>query len=197
MKFSNTTAYAPHFLRRLAVWCRAEIGLPAAQLRAVDFRNRRDKWVCGRADWSGRILVRIGRAPDAPLAWTHRTIKVECRDRMAAIVFVTAHEIQHIKNYRDGSHAQLTADRDMEPHCDRAGNRVMKAFEERREELLAEWNAAPERAAAALAPDPIAKRAAKAATDLARWERKLKLAKGKVAKYRARVKYYARKDGAT
>lgn len=39
----------------------------------------------------------------------------------------------------------------------------------------------------------IAKRAAKTAADLARWERRLKIAKSKVTKLRKRAKYYAGK----
>lgn len=173
MQITNTTTLAKPFIRRLVAWCRGELGLPAKHLRQVDFRNRSDKWVCGRAYWSGRIIVRIGTAPDCPLDWTHRTIKVHCPDRMAAIIFVTAHEIQHIVNYTDGTDRQLRRARDLEPHCDRAGNRVMKRFLERRDELLAEWNVADAPAetpaaepapmrSAALAPDPAAKRAAKA-----------------------------------
>lgn len=114
--------------------------------------------------------------------------------------------MQHIINWVDGSHDALVRARDMEPHCDRAGRRVLAAFEADRERLLAEWNAEPLRAAAALAPEPnpepqpaapalsaAQRRAAKAATDLARWERKLKLAKTKVAKYRAKVKRYRKR----
>ena len=41
-------------------------------------------------------------------------------------------------------------------------------------------------------PDVKAKRAAKAAADLARWQRRLKLAQTKVKHYRKRVRYYDR-----
>jgi hypothetical protein len=47
----------------------------------------------------------------------------------------------------------------------------------------------------AVRPDLIKQRAEKAAIDLVRWERKLKLARTKVAKLRRKVKYYAKKTG--
>jgi len=46
------------------------------------------------------------------------------------------------------------------------------------------------------ARDVVGGRATKAAADLARWERKLKVAKAKVAKYRKRVAYYAKRTAA-
>ena len=79
---------------------------------------------------------------------------------------------------------------------------VMDAFDADRERLLAEWAAEPARSAATstaptfkdtLRASIVERRAAKAQADLERWQRKLKLAQGKVRKYKARVRYYERK----
>jgi hypothetical protein len=184
MNLTNTTKLPNHFLRRMTAWCREQVGLAAEHLVQVDFRNK-SYGICGQAWWEGRVMVRFSEL---------YTTDEDKNPDFYWIVFVLAHEIQHVKNYRDGSHRQLVKDRDLEPHCDRIGRSVAGKFRDTQEALVAEWSAEPVRSAAKSIPrDPVVERATKAATDLARWEKKLKLAKTKVKKYKARVAYYAKK----
>jgi hypothetical protein len=73
------------------------------------------------------------------------------------------------------------------------------AFRESRDTLLAEWlREKPQRPAKAK-PSIVDRRAERAAKLLSRWERRLKMAKTKVTKYRRKVNYYgavaARRQG--
>jgi hypothetical protein len=65
-----------------------------------------------------------------------------------------------------------------------------------REGLLAEWNypVAPRESKSKLSL--IDKRAAKTEADLSRWQRKFALARTKIKKLKARVKYYEKRQAA-
>lgn len=196
MKLTNTTHLAPHFIRRMVSWCCREIDLPARSVKVATFCRRTYGTGCnGRAWYRSEILVRVGPDRGYPIQWDHRGVELVIPDQLAAIVCVTAHELQHLKNWHTpGMDAKLRADRDMEPHCVRIGKAVMLRFEEHRVELLAAWNKVPARQAADRGPrNIVAERAAKVTADLARWERKLKLARTKVAKLKQRVAYYAKR----
>jgi hypothetical protein len=100
---------------------------------------------------------------------------------------------------RDGRHNEGSAQM--------AERYAVKAFAANRDALLAKWRAGlvetPPALAAESAPNFKTllrasireRRAAKAAAMLARWQRKLKLAKTKCRHYEKRCKYYARKAG--
>jgi hypothetical protein len=196
VRVTNTTGLKREFLRRMTVWCAKQIGLPLEKVAQADFRNRSGFGARGTAWRSGRIMVRFTKHTEGyPITRkNHRGTDLYFRDQLANVVYLTAHELTHLMNWHDGTDAQLRRERDLEPYCVRSGNRVMKLFEEQREELVAAWSAAiPARKAAKPPKDPVALRAAKARLDLARWERKLKFAKTKVAKYRAKVKRYAKR----
>ena len=70
--------------------------------------------------------------------------------------------------------------------------RVLRTFRESRESLLAEWNTPPKQRESKPKPSRQERNAVRAASNLAAWERKLKLAKTKVSKYRKQVRYYER-----
>jgi hypothetical protein len=118
-------------------------------------------------------------------------------DRTEALINVTAHELRHLRAIID---KEKTRRRDYYGSSERLteldAQKVLTKFRENRESLLAERSAGessdvPVKKSLA---DVVAKRAAKAAADLARWERKLKLAKTKVSVYRRKVKYYERRE---
>lgn len=200
MRIKNTSRFSYHFVRRMVTWACKEIGLDPKHLRKVRF-TKAGGWCRGRAWDHGEILVRCGPdRPDYPMDWTHRGVELIVKDATAAAIYVTGHELQHIKNWTTRINGKLLdtvlrESHDLEPHCVRMGKKVMLAFEDNREKLLAEWNKEPYVRAAAEAPpkkDIVAERFKKAKYDLANWERKLKLAKTKVSKYRDKVRYYQR-----
>ncbi len=195
MRLKNSADLPDVFLRRMVSWCCRELGLPTKHVRACEFTNCHPSRVFRGKAWytSGRILVRIS-AEDSPFPFTgrrnSRAPEFTLADRIEALVKVTAHELAHIERHqRNAPRGNHEAD------TDRQALQVLRAFRDRREELLAAWSAVPVSVAADAPPTAnlIEKRHAKAAADLARWERKLKLAKTKVKKLAARVRYYERK----
>lgn len=198
MKITDTTGhYSDRFIKKLIQFCCKTLGMPANWITRVDFRGRTDGYVCGRAWWGGRILIRFDKTNNGPHHWTRRVVDVQCPDLISTIVFVAAHECQHVMNYNDGSHNKLTKARDLEPHCDRRGKFVMLKFLEKREALLKEWTGEPTILQETVVveevkPEPSPK-LLKAQADLARWQKKLKLAKTKVKKYERKLKYHQKK----
>jgi hypothetical protein len=209
MKLTNTTRWPDRFLRRLISWCCRELELPVRQIIGARFGKRRGGRWSGRAFGTRRILVRIGDAVTYPTASVytqqHGAVVFTADDPHELLIKITAHELAHCK------YPPRSSRRGYEQSIDAHAFHVLRAFREQRAELLALWNAgsvatapagAVESAAARQAvakrkPHIVTKRAAKAAADLARWERKFKLAKTKLRKLRARVKYYESKTAAT
>lgn len=190
MKIKNSTDWPNHFLRRLVSWCCKQLDHPASKVRLAQF-TRYSGAYRGRAWSSRRILCRVGSADRFPMAPDNRPGMAGevFADQTEALVAVTAHELAHLAQYREGRIGGLKQMRVTEPATRREEVRVLRAFRANREVLLAEWSAAPpkpEKPKASLQD----KRAAKAQADLGRWQRKLKLAQTKVRKLKTRVKYY-------
>jgi hypothetical protein len=194
MKLKNSTDWPDHFLRRMAAWCCRQSGLPVRKLRRAEFRNRLARAYSGHADWSGRIVCSIGPAERFPLREDHRDgmSNEVMADRTEALVAITAHEVEHICQYREGRDSKLTERRRSEPATRAHEVRVLRLFRANREALLAEWSAEP--AAKPAKPRPTRQQINEANTRklLAAWERKLKLAKTKVSTYRRKARYYDR-----
>jgi hypothetical protein len=203
MKLTNSTSWPDTFLRRMVTWCREQIGLPARCVKAARF-GATHRGFSGRAYLqSFRIGVRVGcrerfpthfRVPgvDAADEWPRIL-----NDREEALVKVTAHELCHLDNYRLGDKTRgRNGCGGSEGWTQRQAEKVLFAFRADRERLLAEWSAAAELVAADTPPRPsiVEKRAAKAAADLSRWQRKLRLAQTKVKKLKARVAYYTKRQ---
>lgn len=202
MKLKNSTDFSDRWLRRMVAWCCREIGLPVRQLRRAQFTNTKVAYR-GRAwGYSRRILVRIGPAEKFPSpSWKYGGAMVDaCNDRVEGLVSITAHELFHILQ----SVERLRRTR-KERSCVRAENLVRRKFSENREALLAIWGpmheppevVPPSDPQPKSRPDLIAKRSAKASKMLSAWERRLKMAKRKVAEYRRRARYYERKLNGT
>lgn len=191
MKLRNSTDFPSHFLRRLVSWCCKQIGLPAKWLHSAQFTNC-ELAFRGRA-WYRDVLIRIG--PDSHFPFpAHSYGGYEApalSDRLETLIWITTHELTHV--LQNGSPQGRR--RDKEYSCEWHAHQALKAFQADRERLVAEWSAEPLRSAALSAPKPstVERRAAKAREDLLRWQRKLTLAKGKVKKYTARVRYYEKK----
>lgn len=195
MRLRNSTDFSDRFLRRLVSWCAKMAELPPSKVRAAQFTTTRAAYR-GRAWWSMRILVRIGDAKHFPVNGKYpglvRAPEYVLADRIEALVHITAHEIEHLYDYHEG--IRITR----EGQVDFRALKTLEAFRENRDALLAEWSAPT---AIDLAPKKpttsvVDARAKKALADLQRWETRLRLAKTKVSKYRARVRYYERKSAA-
>lgn len=194
MKLKNTTDFADHFLRRLVSWCCRELELSRKKIREVRFRNSRSVWG-GRAYWRSRITVCIGSASECNQTLKHWKFndgfQIVTNHRIEVLVVTTAHELAHIEQFWRVGPRQSRLERVTEGQA----YRLLTAFRANRESLLAAWNEPPAPRAKATV-SIIDRRAEKAADDLARWQRKAKLAQTKIRKLKARVRYYERRQAA-
>jgi hypothetical protein len=198
MKLANSTDFSDQMLRRMVSWTCKQLGFPASKLGSVQFRNRARRSYSGHAYYPRRIVVSIGPASRFPTKPDSRPgMQNEVfADRTEALIAVTSHEIAHLLQWREGRTRQLELHRRTEKDARWHEVLVLRAFRAEREALLAAWSHEPQAATIKMTPSVVEKRADKAATDLARWQRKLKLAQTKVRKLRTRVKYYERKSAA-
>lgn len=207
MKLTNTTTtptIPDHAIRRMTSYCCRVLGIPAREITDLTIRNRSDGSTSGRC-WlrTGRIVCSVGyilseresdgavRCPDDPGLYRH-TDDWHLRLRMDKLLGVLAHEVAHRATYLQGTakgprngHAGCS-EKDTQWHA----NIIMRAFWRDRDSLLDRWlqePKRPERAAARAAKDPRQQRAEKDAELLKTWQRKLALAKTKVAKYKRKV----------
>ena len=198
MKIVNTLEWPDHFMRRMAAWCCREIGLPVRSLKKAAFRRSSSAWG-GRAYLrEGSIGVRVGDAKWFPQT-TRRHTCLESEtiaDRLECLVDVTAHEVAHLEQFARRSKSRRNGGAGgSERNTQRIAYRTLRTFRENRDALVAEWSREPEQTAEKPKATIIEKRAAKAATKLAEWERKQKVAARKVREYRRRVSYYEKKYG--
>lgn len=187
MKFTNTTDFADHFLRRMTVWIARELRVPTTtrgkvfpRLRQIRFTKYRQYWR-GRAWSSGRVLVRIGPNEGYPGRVHAPTYTIA--DNIEALVKVTAHEIAHLANWQECSKTR-------EARIDGIALGVLYKFRSMREDLLAQWGEAPKERAKKPRLTLQQRNEAKARAKLAEWEKKLRTAKTKVAKYKRSVTRY-------
>lgn len=195
MKLRNSTDYPNYFLRRMVGWICRQVDYPASRVREAQFRNRTGSVYSGHAYGSRRIVASVGPASMFPFGPDNRPglAGMVLADRMECLIAITAHELAHLHQYANRRTAKLKGRVEFDARWHEV--KALDAFRASRERLLAEWSAEPERCAALSAPKPTLteRRAAKAAADLARWQRKLKLAQTKVQQYKRRVAYYAKK----
>lgn len=194
MKLTNTTDWPDHFLRRLVSYCCGQIGLPVRWMKSATFRNTK-----GRRTYSGLGGGRSIRAtvttretafplpPDSRPGMDNESFA----DRLEALVAITAHELEHCRQSREGRMTTLANRRGLERNTRAVEVRVLRAFRADRDRLVAEWMAPPVRVAK---PKPSRAEAneARARKALADWQKKLKLAQTNVRKYRAKVRRYDR-----
>lgn len=199
--WKNSTDWPNYFLRRMVSWVCKELQYPRSHLVDVEFGNRTNCAFSGRA-WGnklwGQILVRIGPADRFPVqSKTYRDSFTvgEIKDRMEALIEVTAHELAHCDNDRRGNKSRGRYEKTgntggSERLTDAMSKQVLKAFREKREELLEEWSKEPARKAKAKKVSPVEKRANNAFAKVKEWESKLKRAKTTLAKWKRKAKYY-------
>jgi len=177
-------------LQRLVRWCCQRLDLPIRSVKLATFRNSRSTWGGAAYYWKGQITVCIGDACHFPTATKRHAsgLQESIADRLEALVMVTAHELAHILQ-RHCKRRGIGSGGGMEAATDWHALPILREFRAQREALIAEWVVPPatEQKQAVPAQE---KRAKKAQDDLARWSRKLQLAKTKVRKLTLRVRYY-------
>lgn len=193
MIFKNSTVWPNYFLRRMLSFCCKELGMPVRAIRDVAFRNSRSSWGGSASYWRGRITVCVGRAEHFPArGYRHGNgHQNTIADRTECLVWVTAHEAAHC--LQNGTKTRAQGGGGSEIATEWHAKPVLEKFRAMRDALLAEWNEAPALAIKGPALTLTERRRAKAIADLAKWERKLKLAKTKVKKLKTRVNYYNKK----
>lgn len=205
----NTTEFSNEFLAAMVRWCAreagAKIGAYRFQFRTTSQRTRRE--------WSGRVyyLRRLiscctptsDRKDQYPIVarrytprWVAEPKGLTHPDRLELILHIASHEISHGLYYSMGSDLCRN-----EAVVDHQAWLVTNQFRSNREALVKEWEYKEVQhvALAATIPktDPrttaAAKREANARSKLAEWERKQAMAKTKVKRWAAKVRYYDRK----
>lgn len=198
MKLHNRTDWPDWMLRRMVAWCAKQIELPMRAVEAASFGRRSDGAYSGHAWYAGRIRVTIGPATAYPTRehiYPDRKSKAYTApafaDPIEGLIGVTAHELAHIYCYQQGSWKGRAKSYVGERRTMHEERRILDLFRADRAALLAAWNEPP---AAALKSKPSRqeRNEARIRKQLATWERKLKLAKTKVAAYRRKANYYDR-----
>lgn len=208
----NITSTHPEFdaafTRRAVAWIARELGVPRGGLRrwSITVRQRRTRSYSGRCYYyERRVVCSIRAGITSPVSVAHnreeREREMEAADGVEVFVKLMAHELEHaramiVSSGDPGMMRRLNH----EPRVRAIDYRIMLRFRAQREELLVAWRCEAEPAVESAAPAPsksrpglVERRAAKAAAMLAAWERRLKMAKTKAAKYRRRVAYYQRR----
>lgn len=204
------TGYPSHVVRRASRWAAKQIGLDGKVLRALTIEvgyRRAARWKDGDT-WGGwykhgkrLVQVLLGRNIRYPTPAGHNRSEADrfANDEWEVFVKLLAHELEHARCYAITQSWEERARLNHEPRVRAIDWRVLLAFREARDTLLADWLREPAKRPTKPKPSVVDRRAERAATLLAQWERKLKMAKTKVAKYRRKVNYYgaaaARRQG--
>lgn len=220
MKINNCIDCPDHFLRQIIVFCCSELGVPLSYLSEIAFyhtRKSRRPRIRVLADgtkkriyypcYSGRAYlskktISVRMSPDADSfpaeTYKHRNGLYETlADRVEALVYVTAHEVAHHEQYiRQVKTRRGGRPGGSEVNTDRYAFQVLRVYRDNRDALLAKWSTTLTATIKPKKPKATAveQREKNARDLLEKWERKLKLAKTKVAKYRKKVAYYDRKN---
>lgn len=118
---------------------------------------------------------------------------------VAMLAFLIRHEVAHASEGRPSAYAGRngrTREFDMEDACNEAAGRFVRSLRDRFPEVLREWIQIARkdrlRRAGPTREERIARNLLEKQARLSTWERKLKLAQGKVKKYRSQVRRYER-----
>jgi hypothetical protein len=153
----NVSPLSDRFVRKCVEWCCDQTSWCPQMLHSATFGNRFHplRWWNGRA-WYYRNLPSHSRI-GVKVNWQRVTTIFPYKLRQhglviplpsveSLVVFVVAHELQHLVNHNtrlpNGRtlHADLCEARDLERHCHRTGLRVQSVFEANRTSLLEDWN---------------------------------------------------------
>ncbi len=209
----NHPGYPSHVVRRAARWAAKQIGMDAKVLRTLTVevgyrRGRSNGWGGWYHHFGGRVQVllpKMGSDKYYPASMANniaeRQAGREANDEWELFVAILAHELEHARCYAVARNWEERARLNHEPRVRAVDWRALLAFREARETLLADWLREKPQRPAKPKPKPsiVDRRAERAAKLLSQWERRLKMAKTKVGKYRRKVNYYgavaARRQG--
>lgn len=191
MQFKNTTPLSDRFFRRMLSWIATLYCYPIRELKSANFGK------CNTNIWSHARGGRFGLQwkinfdyNSFPSTHTYAGRKAElgwpvitCNDIDEIIVMLTAHELHHVVQMHERRGIN-------EKETERETKWVLEEFKKCKEELLAHWKEPVKEKIV----DIKTVRANKANADLKKWQRKLKLAKTKVALYQKKVNYYDKLD---
>lgn len=195
--------YPRHVVRRAVAWAAKRIGLEGkhSKLLTIEvgycpttYRREGDTWR-GIYQHSTRLVrVNLGRDIEYPSLVGHNRSEQGryASDEWEVFIHLLAHELEHARCYAVSRSWDERARLNHEPRVRAIDWRVLLAFREARETLLAEWTRAVAERPAKAKPSVVDRRAERAAKLLADWERRLKMAKTKVTKYRRKVGYYSK-----
>ncbi len=200
--------YPRHVVRRATIWAAKQIGFESSHRQpiTVEVGYRRNR--CGHGSWGGwykhaerRVQVLLPRGPISyPQSMAHGIAEREqgrdARDEWELFIAILAHELEHARAYAVSRSWDQRARLNNEGRVRAVDHRVLLMFRESRETLIAEWTqpVAEFTPVEEWKPKPavVDMRAERAAKLLADWERRLKMAKTKVSKYRRKVAYYCK-----
>lgn len=195
--------YPRHVVRRATAWAAKQIGLEGKHRKSLTIEvgycpttihRDGDTWR-GIYRHSERLVrVNLGRNIVYPTSVGHNRSEEgrHANDEWEVFVHLLAHELEHARCYAVSRSWDEWARLNHEPRVRAVDWRVLLAFREAREKLLAEWTQPVDERPEKPKPSVVDRRAERAAKLLADWERRLKMAKTKVTKYRRKVSYYSK-----
>jgi len=201
MKIKAThSGYSRDTIRRAVAWAAKQIGLEPKHAKplTVEVGYRRCQMGLGWGGWYRHrerlvqvLLPRDRDHDDWPTSMANNAEEKlagrDAHDEWELFVAILAHELEHARCFAVARNRTERKRLNFEPRVRATDWRTLLAFRESRETLLADWlREKPQRPKTSV----VERRAERAGELLASWERRLKLAKTKVAKYRRKVKYY-------
>jgi hypothetical protein len=198
--------YSRDTIRRAVAWTAKQIGLEAkhAKRLTIEVGYRRCRMGLGWGGWYGHrerlvqvLLPRDRDHDDWPTSMAHNAEEKlagrDAHDEWELFVAILAHELEHARCFAIARNQTERKRLNFEPRVRATDWRTLLAFRESRETLLADWLREKPQRQTRPKKSVVEQRAARAEELLADWERRLKLAKTKVSKYRRKVKYYQKR----
>jgi len=168
------------FLRRMLGWIAKELEIPCKKIVQARFDYCKLQWNA-RHMGRGSFCVSVGDDNSYPLKYKKRIKEDFFADEVELLVYMSSFLIQSLTRNSDRS------------KCNFSSNYCLKKFREKRSQLIFDW-CKPEKIREKKEPVPLLeKRKNKVKLALEMWERKMKLAKTKVAKYKKKLAYYEKK----
>ncbi len=193
MDFTNrNSGWTDRFLRRMLAWvCRnRHIGIRLRDIHRTTFRGCKNSFSGTAWGWNREIVVGIGSSEYYPMSAQGR-LPSGLKDRMEALISVTAHELMHVAQYVSDEHKCSSKGRGKETQADHVAELVLVDFRRQRDDLMADWAREPAERPSVVKLSVVQRRAENARRKLAEWEKKQRTAKRKVNQWAGKVAYYS------
>lgn len=138
MKLINSTDFQDKFLLNMILWISKEVEIPYRFCKSANFKFTNGRyWIqpfSGLAEYyPKKITVRISRCNSPYPYKDRRKYGIVFRDRVEALVSVTAHELEHLDRHR----LNMTQNESLVEYTARI---CLKKFINNRTILLEKWN---------------------------------------------------------